>query len=312
MENRRIIGIGETVLDIVFKDNRPLAAVPGGSTFNAMVSLGRTIGVEFPDIQVIMVSRIGNDKVADIVLSFMKGNHMDTSMMGIAEGRSTVSIALLDENNNASYEFFRDPSLPPFDAHEIDFKEDDIVVFGSYFAVSTQTSCPVRSLIKKAREAGATVYYDINFRKSHAAELDKLRPEIIANIGLSDIVRGSSDDLEAVFGSSDAVLAYDRHISPLCPNFICTRGAGAVETFSTGVRCSFPVIKAGNVVSTIGAGDNFNAGTIYALVQNGMRRSRLNPGITETDWKLLTAPALKFSAEVCGSLFNYVPEGFKA
>ena len=38
---RRVIGIGETVLDIIFKDDQPISAVPGGSTFNCLVSLGR-------------------------------------------------------------------------------------------------------------------------------------------------------------------------------------------------------------------------------------------------------------------------------
>ena len=38
---RKVIGIGETLLDIIFKDNKPVEAVPGGSTFNAIVSLGR-------------------------------------------------------------------------------------------------------------------------------------------------------------------------------------------------------------------------------------------------------------------------------
>ena len=36
---RKVIGIGETMLDIIFKDNKPIEAVPGGSTFNAIVSL---------------------------------------------------------------------------------------------------------------------------------------------------------------------------------------------------------------------------------------------------------------------------------
>lgn len=36
---RKVIGIGETVLDIIFRDEQPISAVPGGSTFNAMVSL---------------------------------------------------------------------------------------------------------------------------------------------------------------------------------------------------------------------------------------------------------------------------------
>ena len=38
MTNRKVIGIGETVLDVIFKNDQPTAAVPGGSTFNAMIS----------------------------------------------------------------------------------------------------------------------------------------------------------------------------------------------------------------------------------------------------------------------------------
>lgn len=38
---RKVIGIGETVLDIIFKGGKPIEAVPGGSSFNAVISLGR-------------------------------------------------------------------------------------------------------------------------------------------------------------------------------------------------------------------------------------------------------------------------------
>ena len=41
---RKVIGIGETILDIIFRGGQPTAAVPGGSVFNGIVSLGR-IGV---------------------------------------------------------------------------------------------------------------------------------------------------------------------------------------------------------------------------------------------------------------------------
>ena len=69
---RMIAGIGETVLDMVLKDGKPLAAVPGGSVFNAMVSLGRTAAVQFPGVEIRMVSRMGRDTVADIISSFME------------------------------------------------------------------------------------------------------------------------------------------------------------------------------------------------------------------------------------------------
>ena len=38
---RKVIGIGETILDIIFRGDQPSAAVPGGSVFNGIVSLGR-------------------------------------------------------------------------------------------------------------------------------------------------------------------------------------------------------------------------------------------------------------------------------
>ena len=39
---RKVIGIGETVLDIIFKDDEPVSALPGGSVFNELISLGRS------------------------------------------------------------------------------------------------------------------------------------------------------------------------------------------------------------------------------------------------------------------------------
>ena len=38
---RKVIGIGETILDVIFKNDQPIGAVPGGSVFNGLISLGR-------------------------------------------------------------------------------------------------------------------------------------------------------------------------------------------------------------------------------------------------------------------------------
>ena len=293
-----ITGIGETVLDIVLKNMQPQAAVPGGSTFNAMISLGRTAGRDFPGTGIRMITRIGDDAVGDFIVSFMKSNGIGAEGVIRAKGQSTVSMAMLDEKNNARYEFFRDPGLPPFVAPELTFAQGDIVLFGSFFAINPETREQTRSIIRKARAAGATVYYDINFRKNHRAA-DSLQ-QIEENIALSDIVRGSSEDIEALYGSDNAAEVYTQHIAPLCKNFICTKGARETEVFSPGFSKSYPVPQETPVVSTIGAGDNFNAGTIYALIKLG-----------SLNWDAVVPIAHAFSANVVASMFNYVDEDFK-
>ena len=110
---RSIIGIGETVLDIVFREGQPQAAVPGGSVFNSMVSLGRTLGRTNPEVRLIMLSQTGDDAVAEIMTSFMAKNGLSTEGIQQVHGQSAVSMAMLDANNNAQYEFFRDKTGYP-------------------------------------------------------------------------------------------------------------------------------------------------------------------------------------------------------
>jgi len=307
MEKRHIIGIGETVLDIVLKDSQPLAAVPGGSTFNAMISLGRTASKLIPGVTVSMVTQMGNDEVASIVSDFMLKNGLDTAYVDKVEGiQSCVSLALLDQVNNAHYEFFRDASAPAFHAPEIVFHKGDIVVFGSFFAINPETRDEVRSLVRSAHDSGAIVYYDINFRKSRLADLALLKGEIEENCRLSDVVRGSSEDIECLWGTQDASFVYDKYMSKLCSTFICTKGSKSTEVFSKLSRCEFPVTKI-QTVSTIGAGDNFNAGFVFGLLRHDINPSQ---GLTAQDWEKLVPTANRFSANVCQSIYNYVDVDF--
>ena len=302
---RKIIGIGETVLDIVFKDNQPQAAVPGGSVFNSMISLGRTAGVRLPEVALLMESQVGDDYVADIVTDFMRANNVGTEGIQRSCGQSTVSLALLDERNNARYEFFRDRDIPSFRTPDTMICPDDIVLFGSFFAVSEATGPQTKAFIRKAKEAGAIIYYDINFRKNHPVTVGTVEE----NISLADIVRGSSEDIESLYGTDDAVKVYKEHVESLCANFICTRGAEDAEVFSPGVHASFPVAPADSIVSTIGAGDNFNAGVIYSIAANNYDKCRIGR-LSSDDWAAMVGTAMRFSADVCASLHNYVDTEF--
>lgn len=305
----RILGIGETVFDILFRDGRPLAAIPGGSTFNAMVSLGRTVGKIDASIDVSMVTRIGTDAVGDMIVSFMSENNLSLRYVDrVDKSQSILSIAMLNEKNDASYEFYRDSSVSGFRPSDIDFRPGDVVLFGSYFAIGPSSREATQRLVRKAKDSGAIIYYDINFRKSHLLELPETKKFIEDNCAMSDFVRGSSEDIGYLYGSSDAAEVYSGHISALCPSFICTKGADATEIFTPSLHRVYPVDRI-KTVSTIGAGDNFNAGFLYALVKAGFSKERLS-ALSSDDWSCLVPTAHRFSSNVCRSLFNYVDEDF--
>ena len=128
---RKVIGIGETILDIIFKDNQPHTAVPGGSVFNGLVSLGR-LGVP-----VSFISEVGNDRVGDIIRKFMEENHISTELVDrFPDGKSPISLAFLDEDNNANYTFYKDYPKQRLEVPMPVINQDDILIFGSYYSLN--------------------------------------------------------------------------------------------------------------------------------------------------------------------------------
>ena len=88
---RKVIGIGETILDIIFRGNQPSAAVPGGSVFNGIVSLGRM------GIKVGFISETGNDRVGNIILQFMRENNIPTDHVNhLYHWHSSMNRAMLN------------------------------------------------------------------------------------------------------------------------------------------------------------------------------------------------------------------------
>jgi fructokinase len=60
-------------------------------------------------------------------------------------------------------------------------------------------------------------------------------------------------------------------------------------------------------VSTIGAGDNFNAGLIYGFCKENVGKNELEKNI---NWKKLLQHGIDFASEVCMSYDNYISEEF--
>ncbi len=265
--SKRVIGIGETVLDILFKNDQPQKAVPGGSTFNSIVSLGRA------GVSCAIVTETGGDHIGDMICSFLRNNGVSDEFVCRHKGtQSHITLAFLNEHNDAQYTFYKDHATDLLDEQLPAITSDDIVLFGSFFAINPVIRPVVSKLLHAAREAGAWLYYDINFRKSHIPDIPDVLPNIEENMRLADVVRGSKEDFEYLYGLSDADAIYEK-VQPFCNRFILTDGARSIRIYTPEKveRGEWKVesfaVQPIETVSTVGAGDNFNAGYIYAKLQ---------------------------------------------
>ena len=294
-----IYAIGETIYDIIFEHDQPKAAKAGGSMLNTAVSLGRC------GLKVEMITELGQDQAGQIVLEFLMTNGVSTSYAVPAQGLKTpIALAFLDEKGNASYSFyFKYPEnrlnlswpLP---------KKGDVVLFGAFFSLDPAIRLKIIGFVKKAKQNGAFILYDPNIRKNHLGEARKLMGFVEENFAMADIVRGSDEDFENLFGLTDGKKVFERISSAGCKYLIYTRASQGAELFSDSVQIHVPAAKI-QVVSTIGAGDSFNAGIIFGLVSKGLAGSDLSMVSRET-WMELIGFGITFAADVCGSYDNYI------
>ena len=299
---RKIYTIGETLYDIIFQNKRPIASKPGGAMLNTSVTLGRlrlTVNVR---------SEHGNDPVGTEIKTLLEENHVQTDhIYRYHDGQRAISLAFRDKDNNASYTFYKSYPAERLNIRIPEFRKDDIVIFGSFFALNSEVRDKLLYLLEKAKEQGSIILYDPNFRSTHQDELSSLKPVILQNMSFADIVRGSDEDFKNIFGADTAKQAYDA-IRQHCPALVYTVSSRFVSIQTSTITAKFGVPEI-TTISTIGAGDNFNAGIIYGLLRYNVKKDDLAM-LTVDDWKKIQEKAVAFAANVCQSYDNYISREF--
>lgn len=303
---RRIFGIGETVYDILLRGGQPVAASAGGSVFNSLISLGR-VGLDCA-----FISQIGDDYIGTVIEQFLHDNGVHNLQLTRLPGTKTaLSLAVLDENNDAHYSFYKDygGAILKFEIPQTTVS--DIFMYGSYYAINPHIRSAVKPLLEHASASGAVIYYDLNYRSNHAHECQTLAPSILENYNLSTIVRGSEDDFNVLYQGISSENIYKDIIQPAgCRTFIVTHGSKSVELFTPSKHITVPVPKV-ETVSTIGAGDNFNAGLVTALIKKEISADAIKAdAVSEDLWRSILETGAEFGSEACRSTQNYVSREF--
>ncbi len=300
---RQIYCFGEAVYDIIFRDEKPVDAKPGGAMLNIAVSLGRL------NLPVSFIGDFADDKVGRIIKNFLVNNKVDTSCISMYNNaKSRIALAFLDKNNNADYSFYKIRVEDTLSIKFPELKEDDILLFGSYYGIKPEIRPMVIDFLKRCRKNKAIIIYDPNFRKAHLNMLDQVKPFIEENISLADITKGSDEDFANVFNTCSAKNTFDSIKNMGCKTLIYTRNKHGVD-FCNGIQQShYPAIDL-IPVSTVGAGDTFTAGMAFWLYKNKIKQSEIY-SLDLNQFQEMIGTGVSFASDVCMSFDNYISHQF--
>lgn len=252
--------------------NRPLAEVEhfarrlGGSSANIAVGLARL------GLRVGIISGVGKDLLADYLLGFLAKEGVDTQHVRLVEGHNTsLCLTEVSPPDRFPQVFYRQD---PADLQVLVGAAEDAYIRqarmfltnGTSLAASPAREATVRAL-KTAHEAGLRTVLDVDYRASSWPSQEEAGRAARSSLPWVDILVGNEDELFLLTGKHDARTQVKAILESGTQMVVRKLGTKGVEAHTRQQSCvvePFPV----TVVSTIGAGDGFAAGFLFALDRN--------------------------------------------
>ena len=242
------------------------AANPGGAPANVAVVVSRLGG------ESAFVGCVGDDQYVRLLRDTLVRNGVCADGLQVTDqANTTLAIVTVDPDGERSFSFYRKPGADTrIDAARAirDSRETGILHFGSVSLTDPACREAVTSAVRAAREAGALISYDPNYRASLWESEDEAVRQMRAVLPLCDIVKISDEETGLICGVEDPEKALEKLASSGIRLAVVTLGAhGAVWRCGnlTGKVPGFRV----SVADTNGAGDTFFGAFLSRIAARG-------------------------------------------
>ncbi len=213
----KVIAVGQACLDILHEEGQPVKSAVGGRIANMAVALSRA-GVE-----VEYVSECATDGAGDMVVGYLNANGVGTkSIDRFTEGLTQLSLIFRDKDGNERFsEYVKYPDSR-FDVLWPKIEKNDIVVFGSFFAVEESVRQQLTELLAYAQDRKAIIVYLPGFKPELCSRITRVMPAIAENLEVADVVIARESDMVKIFDKADPQTCYKEHIQFYSDNFLFT------------------------------------------------------------------------------------------
>jgi 2-dehydro-3-deoxygluconokinase len=276
-----VVTLGETMVSLrtgtPLRLGGSLAMSIAGSESNVAIGLARL------GHSVRWAGRIGADEVGSYILRTLRSESVLVDTVMVDPGRRTgLMLAERRISDLSRVSYYRERSagsaLNPSDAALALAEVPRILhVTGITPAISDSAAAAVDWAVRHARDAGALVSVDVNYR-ARLWTIDEARPALSALVRGADIVIASEDELGLVVATpTDELAAANELAESGVRDLVIKRGARGATVWRDGAAHHAEAIRV-PVLDTIGAGDALTAGYLSGVLDGLDPASALHRG----------------------------------
>lgn len=298
---RKVISIGESVLDTVFRGDKPIKSMIGGRIACASATLGEM------GVPVSMVSECCNDWVGDRIIEYLDRHNVDTHSIDRFTDGSTAFSAIFrqDDGSEKIVNYGQYPPDNRFDVVWPRIDEDDIILFGSLYAIDTPQRERLFELVNYAQSRGAIIIYLPGFQHGINFRITRVMPAILENLEVADIVIAHDRDIANIFPGEASDGAYSRHIEFYCPNYVHINQNLTLSLFSRQGKTDCRNLAATGNNNLLGWQAGLIAGIINELIKRDITRGTLQQ-LPVDIWKAILAGAMDIAIKCSESDDNCI------
>lgn len=237
----------------------------GGSSANMAVGLSR-LGAK-----VGMAACLGTDALSNYLVEYLQGEKVDTRHVQRVDGHlPSLCLTEVTPPDRFPQVFYRrEPAdvLVDLGSEALDYlaKAKMFVTNGTSLCASPSRESTYRAM-ERVREAGGRVVLDVDYRSMSWRSPEEAGLAIRLALPLVDVLIGNDVELKLVAGDDDLERAVER-VRARVSLLVSKLGAEGTRVWEND-EATFQAPYEVEVVTTIGAGDGFASGFLYALLKD--------------------------------------------
>jgi sugar/nucleoside kinase (ribokinase family) len=180
---KKVIAFGEALIDMLSttvtdesnQTHEAFIKFPGGAPANVAAAVGKLGAPSY------FAGKVGQDMFGDFLIETLQACNVKTDyMLQTSEAKTALAFVSLDGEGERSFEFYRDASADLLFTAE-DFQDAWFEEPGLFhFCSNTLTQSQIRDVtiagIRKAREAGFLISFDVNLRHNLWPKTEDVNP----------------------------------------------------------------------------------------------------------------------------------------